>query len=189
MKIIYVLIGSIVVSVALCESVLKLFNYYDLLGQKMVMVRDRAHIQYKLLPAKIHKIKGMYSINEVASYVQKEDETVYERAPYTENCRMPYQFDEILLNRFTPNTRFVKNRQIYEINSLGWREYEYSKEKPENVVRIAIVGDSFVEGLNIDWPSHFSKVLERELNKLGTVVEVLSFGFRGYETDALCRGN
>lgn len=68
------------------------------------------------------------------------------------------------------------------INSLGFREREIVKKKPENIYRIAVVGDSFTYGQGITEDERFSNVIERELNSAEKKYEVLNFGIAGAET-------
>jgi len=68
-------------------------------------------------------------------------------------------------------------------NSFGFRGAAYSKIKPPGVYRIAALGDSFTEGLQVDEENTFCNVLERELNKNaapGRKFEVLNFGVSHY---------
>ncbi|MEW5946825.1 MAG: hypothetical protein AB1742_11565 [bacterium] len=50
------------------------------------------------------------------------------------------------------------------INSHGWREREYTFEKPGDTYRIIVVGDSIVFGHGTEMEDVFHEVLERELN-------------------------
>ena len=51
-----------------------------------------------------------------------------------------------------------------EINSDGFRDYEYSLDKPEGVYRIALFGDSMCFGQGLALEDIYAKVLERILN-------------------------
>jgi len=72
------------------------------------------------------------------------------------------------------------------INSDGWRDVERSKPKPANTVRIAVLGDSFIEAVQVPLEATFTAQLEHELNycqPFGTkAVEVLNFAVAGYGT-------
>jgi hypothetical protein len=51
-------------------------------------------------------------------------------------------------------------------NQLGFRDKEYSREKPEGIFRIVILGDSFTYGHSIDNIENvYHKLLEKSLNK------------------------
>ncbi|MFB6215826.1 MAG: SGNH/GDSL hydrolase family protein, partial [Candidatus Aenigmatarchaeota archaeon] len=68
------------------------------------------------------------------------------------------------------------------INSHGFRDHEYNKEKPENVFRIVTLGDSITMGHGVELNETYSKVLQRLLNNRSENVtyQVLNFGFPGY---------
>jgi hypothetical protein len=73
-----------------------------------------------------------------------------------------------------------------EINSLGYRDVEHTKAKPEGVFRIAVLGDSFTEARQVALAQTFWKRLETKLNATseldGRRVEAMSFGVGGYGT-------
>ncbi len=70
------------------------------------------------------------------------------------------------------------------INSDGLRDREYSEEKPPNVHRILVFGDSFAEGWGVPVDRSFSEKLESNLGgREGRVLEVLNFGVAGFGTD------
>ncbi len=68
------------------------------------------------------------------------------------------------------------------INSRGLRDYEYTVEKPEDVFRIIVLGDSFTFGQGVELNETYLKILERKINALPTEedYEVLNFGVPGY---------
>jgi len=72
------------------------------------------------------------------------------------------------------------------VNSFGFYDKEYTKDKPLNVIRVAMVGDSFVEALQVPLSKTFHKLLEDKLNKefsyTGKRFEVLAFGHSGNGT-------
>jgi hypothetical protein len=73
-----------------------------------------------------------------------------------------------------------------QINSAGLRDREHAKIKPPNTLRLAILGDSYAEALQVSIDQTFWAVLERELAKCsylsGRQVEVINFGVSGYGT-------
>lgn len=81
---------------------------------------------------------------------------------------------------------YIENDVTVRTNSAGQHDREHSKQKPPNTYRIAILGDSFTEALQVPIEKTFSSVLERELagcNELkGKNVEVINFGVSGYGT-------
>lgn len=70
------------------------------------------------------------------------------------------------------------------ISSQGLRDREYAMEKPEGTLRIAVLGDSFTEALQVDEEENFTSVLEQHLGACITdqKVEVLNFGVSGFGT-------
>jgi hypothetical protein len=87
--------------------------------------------------------------------------------------------------RFTPGREYWYTGEndhpiTGRINSLGWRDRERTREKPDGTYRIAVVGDSFVEAFQVDLDSTFVAIAERELNRGGAMpVEVLNMGRSG----------
>jgi hypothetical protein len=69
----------------------------------------------------------------------------------------------------------------YSINAEGWRDVAHSFEKAVGLFRIAVVGDSYVEALQVDLEDTFWKRLEVNLNRRGHRVEVLAFGMSGFD--------
>jgi lysophospholipase L1-like esterase len=71
----------------------------------------------------------------------------------------------------------------HDHNSLGIRGPEATREKPEGLWRIAIIGDSVTYGLHVEADEAYPSVLEAKLNEAGIgPVEVLNFGVPGYNT-------
>ena len=72
------------------------------------------------------------------------------------------------------------------INSDGLRDREHSKTKPPNTLRVAVLGDSYAEALQVPFESSFCAVLEKKLRECqassGRDVEVINFGVSGYGT-------
>jgi hypothetical protein len=79
-----------------------------------------------------------------------------------------------------------EGKAYVRINSDGLRDREHSVAKPQNTVRIALLGDSYPEALSVSAGEAFWSVIERELQKCdlfkGKQVEVLNFGVSGYGT-------
>src|SRR5438552_12805145 len=72
------------------------------------------------------------------------------------------------------------------INRDGLHDREHSKNKPPDTIRIAVVGDSYPEALQVSPEQAFWAVMERQLQDCGGFgakkVEVLNFGVSGYGT-------
>jgi hypothetical protein len=72
------------------------------------------------------------------------------------------------------------------INSDGLRDREHAKPKPSNTVRIAVLGDSYAEALQVPLEDAFWVVMEQRLQSCpafaGRHIEVINFGVSGYGT-------
>ena len=97
------------------------------------------------------------------------------------------QRDPILDHSFIPNSTgklgSKEFRTTYKINSMGFRDYEYALNKPDNVERILILGDSFIEGYGVNIDDTCVKILERKLNQRGGsryTYEVINCGILSY---------
>jgi hypothetical protein len=82
---------------------------------------------------------------------------------------------------------YHKEGEAYiRINSAGLRDREHVKEKPSNTIRIAIIGDSYPEALQVKMEEAFWAVMEQRLKECGAFagrdVEVINFGVSGYGT-------
>jgi hypothetical protein len=67
------------------------------------------------------------------------------------------------------------------INSQGWRDVERTIAKPKGCYRIAVLGDSFVEALQVESDRTFVALSEKLLSSAtGRCVEVMNFGRSGY---------
>jgi hypothetical protein len=82
---------------------------------------------------------------------------------------------------------FRREGEAYvRINSDGLRDREHTITKPQNVVRIALLGDSYSEALSVAVEDTFWSVMEKKLTECdafhGKQVEVLNFGVSGYGT-------
>ncbi len=68
------------------------------------------------------------------------------------------------------------------LNSLGFREREISAQKPDDVYRIAVVGDSLTYGQGIAEQDRFSRLIEQKLKGDTIAYQVYNFGIPGAET-------
>ena len=73
-----------------------------------------------------------------------------------------------------------------QINSDGLRDRERTKEKPQNTFRVAVLGDSMIEALQVPLDQTASAILENKLQQCpslnGRKVEVINFGVSSYGT-------
>ena len=73
-------------------------------------------------------------------------------------------------------------RTHLRINKAGFRDSDHALAKPEGVLRIAVLGDSFTEAREVALEETFWKVMEAEMAGCVPGVEVLGFGVNGYGT-------
>lgn len=71
-----------------------------------------------------------------------------------------------------------------KINHAGMHDdREYAVEKPADVYRVAVLGDSFAESMQVPLEQSFGRLLQQDLAACRkTKVEVLNFGVQGYGT-------
>ena len=97
---------------------------------------------------------------------------------------------EIALQKLqTPENSVVDKdwfKKNVSLNSLGYRDFEYSQERPKNTFRILVMGDSMTFGSGIDKISDtYPKKLEVLLNKGSKQkFEVINIAYPGYNTDS-----
>jgi len=86
-------------------------------------------------------------------------------------------------------TRYLPSHdQTVTINSAGMRDREHSKEKPDGTFRILVLGDSFMEALQVRAEASLPQLLEKELTQqAGRPVEVINAGVSGWGTDDALR--
>src|SRR5712691_2332402 len=100
-----------------------------------------------------------------------------------------YSLDQSRGYALRPGTEgwYRKEGEAYvRINSDGLRDREHSIMKPENAVRIAVLGDSYPEAFSVSMEEAFWLVMERRLQECdafpGKQIEVINFGVSGYGT-------
>ena len=88
-----------------------------------------------------------------------------------------------------PNTAGYYRREgaaYVQINSGGFRGPEFAAPKPAGTVRIAVLGDSYTEAIQVPYEDTFASVAARQLAQCpllkGRRVEALNFGVDGYGT-------
>ncbi len=76
----------------------------------------------------------------------------------------------------------------FRINRWGMRDdRDFTLEKPPGVCRIAVFGDSFLMGYEVDLKDTFSSRLETRLRASGLNVQVLNFSVSGFGTAEMLR--
>ena len=102
-----------------------------------------------------------------------------------------YQFDAIRGYAYRPGVEEFQDDGEGDVslitNRFGFRDRDRSLEKPSGVIRIAVLGDSFMVARKIPSENRFTEVMERQLNLEdndvdGKRFEVLNFGVASYGT-------
>lgn len=91
-------------------------------------------------------------------------------------------YDENLGWTFKPNSE--RQGGIFTVNGAGIRaRREFAQVPPEDTLRIAIFGDSFTAGEDVNDDESWGQQLEILLTEAGIQTEVLNFGVSGYGMD------
>src|SRR5262249_17436534 len=69
-----------------------------------------------------------------------------------------------------------------QVNSIGFRDREHTINKQTGMCRVVLVGDSFVEALQVRFEESITAQLESQLRSHGKNCEVISFGVSGAGT-------
>ena len=100
-----------------------------------------------------------------------------------------WQPDPLTGSRLVPRAQgwqTDEGRAYVRINSQGWRDREHPLAKPAGTYRIAILGDSYAEAMQIDMDRAFWALLPQHLAACrfagGRRIETLNFGVSGYGT-------
>ena len=88
--------------------------------------------------------------------------------------------------KYMPNQlgTYRKQNEIaaeYRINSSGWNSgySEYSVKKGKNERRVCIIGDSYIEALQVRYDRSAAEILEKKLSSVGDRSTVFRFGLSG----------
>ncbi len=103
---------------------------------------------------------------------------------------VPYYFwDPVVGPRRVPNTagRYVSGNQVintqYHFNAQGWNHLtDYTIAKPVGTRRVCIVGDSFVEALQVNPDETHFHVAQQRMSRDDRPVQWYAFGISGWGT-------
>ncbi|MEM7532154.1 MAG: GDSL-type esterase/lipase family protein, partial [Chloroflexota bacterium] len=73
----------------------------------------------------------------------------------------------------------IEYKYVFQTNSMGIRYREIPLEKPENTVRVVVVGDSFTEGAGVTSSETFLAVAEQQLSTEKRSVELINCALSG----------
>jgi stress-induced morphogen len=110
---------------------------------------------------------------------------IADHASYDQFAKDP----ETQLRHFKPNFSFNVSSACFEnevvTNNVGFHGWDYQEEKSPGVYRIAVVGSSFVEALQVSRDEMFTSLLQEKLNTTAhgnRTYEVIPFGLSGNGT-------
>lgn len=90
--------------------------------------------------------------------------------------------DSEIIYELKPNINTYFKLKQYTTNSYGLRDKEYTIEKPENIFRVAVIGDSYTQGSGVSINNTYHSILEgwynNEQNDL--TYQFINFGVGGY---------
>ena len=97
-----------------------------------------------------------------------------------------FKLDPVLGTKHMQNKRITWRTEGYAqsyFNADGLREPGITVAKPANTLRVAFLGDSLIEGLQVPIEQCFSQLLDKQLNTTGQPnVQCIDFGTSGYST-------
>lgn len=99
-----------------------------------------------------------------------------------------FEPDPVLGARLIPGRRGwwtqeeLEFRTPVQINREGFRDVDHAREKPSDVTRVLIVGDSYIEAMQVPLEATVARRLEAALNAGGGKYEVISMGVSGFGT-------
>ncbi len=94
--------------------------------------------------------------------------------------------DQRIGYRFTPGSRYWYHKEndhpvTGRINSFGWRDTEWTLDKPSGVYRVAVLGDSYVEAFQVESSATFLELAETQLeSRTDCRWEFMNFGRSGF---------
>ncbi|MGH8012859.1 MAG: SGNH/GDSL hydrolase family protein [Candidatus Binataceae bacterium] len=100
-----------------------------------------------------------------------------------------YCYDQARGWGLQPGTAGYYNREGHAyvgINHDGFRGPDYPKAKPPGTIRVAVLGDSYVEAMQVPENETFTAIIQKRLRDCpelkGKAVEAMNFGVDGYGT-------
>ena len=110
---------------------------------------------------------------------------VYVRRTAPSNAGLPQLFETLEGSERTFRLKPGAHVLGYEINSLGFRGVEFSRDKSPGTFRIVVIGDSIAFGMGVkSEDAVFARLLEKRLNTAGAAqrFEVINAGVPGYNS-------
>jgi len=129
-----------------------------------------------------------FTLGEIAVRVIKPQKTYSEFLALVSDMWAPSEFNKIELKKNYigkyPSNEFPGKYVTVKTNKLGLRDDETTFEKPKNIKRILIIGDSYTFGYFVESWEAYPYVLKQLLKKHGSKYEVINAGYAGgFNTD------
>lgn len=70
--------------------------------------------------------------------------------------------------------------EAYHVNAQGCRDYGHDRQRPDNPLRVMVIGDSFTFGQSVEMAQTYPARLEQALRERGIPAEVTNWGVGGY---------
>lgn len=169
----------------------KLLTTYSLLGLFFFLIMNPVFSENQLVATLINPIK--LSQDDLAEAEGGYYESVMNANSNWElSMKKPRRFDaldkvttrtnDLLMFEFLPNADVVINNYNIKTNALGFRDKQYSIDKPQNTTRIVLLGTSYELGAGVNNEDVFESIAEERLNKQDTInkVEILNLSMGGY---------
>jgi hypothetical protein len=154
------MLGSLLITLLLCEFAVRFLGTTDADGQFFVGT----------LPIKPYHLPIQQTSVQIDNYLNS-------RASY-----VTYDPDLGRTNR--PNG--VSETGMYRANADGLRaNRDFALTGDPDTIRIALLGDSFTHGSDVQFEESWGHLLEQNLRDRGLNVEVLNFGVGGYGMDQI----
>lgn len=97
-----------------------------------------------------------------------------------------FRFDKQLGFVHIPNKRITWRSEGYAtsyFDANGLREKNITVAKPADTIRVALLGDSLTEGLQVPYEESFAHLIQERIGDLkGKQLQVINFGCSGYST-------
>ena len=153
---------TVLLTLALLEGVVRMGGSTNADGQFTFMGYT---LEPYVLP--VHALR-----DKIEAFLEREDHS-------------PLIYDERLGWSHHPNQRKLRGGGwMFTSNDAGLRsQREYSQQPLPHTLRIALFGDSFTAGEEVNDDETWGHQLELELNQAGIRTEVLNFGVSGYGMD------
>ncbi len=130
--------------------------------------------------------RGYYEDLTDVSRLNPELAQIYARRPLTwERCWALHRTGSFPQSELLPSRTVGFKGAMMSTNQWGMRDREYTKDKPDGVFRVAIMGASHAMGTGVEDNASFENLVEDRLNELaeqggGPRVEILNFSVPGY---------